>query len=372
MKSRDYIILIGFIIFSLVGSVSCGHNEGERESAISDTDIMRYSRLLRLYELPGYSVAEVLSPSDTTRILNRYIMVPRDSVLPDDLPEGVLLRTPLRKMTVFSSVYTDALNEVGAIESVGGVVDAQYMTTPGILKGLKNGKVVDCGSSMSPTLEKIISSNADAIVYCQYEGMEISGIERLSIPLVTLVDNYETEPLGRAEWIRFLGELTGKGDQADRIFRRVEENYLAVKEEMSAKSNRPKVMTDNLYQGVWYVPGGASYQSRLIEDAGGDYILREDDSTGSLALSVEEMIVKAKDADVWIFRSFTPVRNREELQKIDSRYVVFSPFKTGNIYIADSSEVDIFSISAFHPDKILAEYSSIFSGEEGKYYKKLR
>lgn len=369
LKSNILLLLLAVFIGTLC---SCGRASSSAETSADKGNDLHHARMLRLWDEEGYTVAEVLTPGDTSKVLTRYVMVPKDSVLPEDLPEGVLLRTPLERMIVFSSVYTDALDELGASGSVAGIMDSQYMTTPSILEGLKSGKVVDCGSSMAPTLEKMIAAKSDAVVYCQYEGMEINGLERPGIPLVTMVDNYETDPLGRAEWLLFLGQLTGQREQAEKIFGEVSARYKKVADEAMQNGKRPKVMTDNLYQGVWYVPGGKSYQAKLIGDAGGDYILKDDSSTGSLSLSLEEMMVKGKDADIWIFRSFSPVGSLEGLRRVDSRYSSFPPFKSGEVYEADSSETDIFSLSAFHPDEILAEYSKIFKGGEGKYYKKLK
>ena len=55
-----------------------------------------------------------------------------------------------------------------------------------------------------------------------------------------------------------------------------------------------------MYQGVWYLPGGASYQAKIIEDAGGKYIWADDKSAGSLNLSYEEVLAKAHNADIWL------------------------------------------------------------------------
>lgn len=388
MRKRSGSDIAGFIPMILVWCLVClsltlagcrsGNKEGE---SVSEENVLTYARMLRMYDGEGFSVAEVLNPTDTSKVLTRYVMVPRDSVLPDNLPDGVILRIPLQRLTVFSTIYTDALDELGASSSIAGVVDATYINTPSVLKGIEEGRIVDCGSSMSPTTESILSTRGDGIIYCQYEGMDISGIDRTGLTLITMVDNYETSPLGRAEWILFLGQLTGRRAEAERQFEEVSTNYLKIKEETTRRKKRLKVMTDNLYQGVWYVPGGRSYQARLISDAGGDYILSGDESTGSLNLSLEEMLSRSKDAEVWIMRSVVPISTRSELLQTDNRYKFFAPFEMGNVYVADGTKTDIFTLSAFHPDRVLEEYSAVFdeviAGPEGSgpkplYYHRLK
>ena len=378
-RSLPGLLLPLFLLVFL--AVACGQSENSKLGKGEGRNRLEYAEMLRMYDGEGYSVAELMTPGDTSKVMKRYVMVPADSVVPGNLPEGTLLRTPLKRMTVFSTIYTDALADLGAVGNVAGVVDAQYMNTPAIKAGLASGKVADCGSSTAPTAERILATRGDGILYCQYEGMDITGIDRLGMPLITMIDNYETSPPGRAEWLLFLGELTGKRAEAEQMFSRIAERYQSTLKETSALKRRPKVMTDNLYQGVWYVPGGNSYQACLIADAGGDYILAGDQNTGTLNLSLEEMMVRAKDADVWIMRSVTPLATNAELLRLDSRYSAFSPFKKGNVFVADGSKTDVFTVSAFHPDIMLREYADIFLEStkpadnsapwSGKFYQRL-
>lgn len=350
--------LLSFILFSVLLTFF-----GPKNTVMKQTDgenRLKYASMLRMYDGEGYSVAELMTPGDTSKVMKRYVMVPSDSDVPTDLPEGTLIRTPLERMTVFSTIYTDAFDDLGAVGNVAGVVDAQFVNTPAVKEGLKTGKVIDCGSSTAPTAERILATRGDGIVYCQYEGMDITGIDRLGLPLITMIDNYETSPLGRAEWILFLGELVGKRTEAESQFGAIAAEYERVRNEASALKHRPKVMTDNLFQGVWYVPGGRSYQARLIADAGGDYIFADDTNIGSLNLSLEEMLSRSKDADVWIMRSVTPLTTKADLLQTDSRYATFPPFKKGNVFVADGTKTDVFSLAAFHPDVMLKEYADIF------------
>ena len=55
-----------------------------------------HSSLLRIVESDGYTVAEVRNPWGEG-VLQRYILVPRDSAVPENIPEGRLLRVPWRE-----------------------------------------------------------------------------------------------------------------------------------------------------------------------------------------------------------------------------------------------------------------------------------
>ena len=43
-------------------------------------------------------------------------------------------------------------------------------------------------------------------------------LESFGIPVAVDYSSYETEPLGRMEWIKFYGALTGKEEQASAAF----------------------------------------------------------------------------------------------------------------------------------------------------------
>ena len=54
-----------------------------------------------------------------------------------------------------------------------------------------------------------------------------------------------------------MGLLTGKKNQADSIFSEIETNYLGLKSKTMYLSTRPSVLIGDLYNGIWYAPGGS-------------------------------------------------------------------------------------------------------------------
>ena len=80
-------LLLAAVIFSCGGS---GGRTTDGESAG-----MRYARYLSISDCGSYTVADITNPWDTARLLHRYILVPQDSPLPQDIPQGTLVRTPI-------------------------------------------------------------------------------------------------------------------------------------------------------------------------------------------------------------------------------------------------------------------------------------
>lgn len=349
------------LLFLTVILFSCGGKKGDH--TVTPADITEYAELLRLTDADGYSVAEVVNPWDTTKLLGRYVMVKASAQLPDSLPEGTLLRTPLSRMIVYTSVHAGALDELGAIRSVGGVADAHYFKIPYIKEGLASGKVADVGSSSEPSAEKIMAARPMAVMASVYEGADLAVLERLGIPFLKMADNMERTPLGRAEWIRFIGRLVGKGAEADSIFKNVEREYTSLSQRVKGVKKRPTVLTENIYQGVWYIPGGASYQARIIADAGGKYLWEEDKSAGSLNLSFEQVAVKASDADIWMLKVYGIKLTREKLLGMDRRYAYFKAVDRGGVWWSDTSVSQLYEEFPFHPELLLKDYIGIFHPE---------
>ena len=203
-----------------------------------------------------------------------------------------------------------------------------------------------------------------------------SGTLPENMVAVECADYLEPTPIGRAEWILLLGELTGRRDEARQILTDVIDNYTdLVFKATTAKSPRPKVLTETEQSGVWYVPAGQSYQARMLTDAGAFYPWGAEEGTGSLPLSLEKVAERAIDADVWLVRGYGYTPSAKTLVAQNPRYAAFKPVKDGNVYGCDTAERPIFNDIAFHPDRILADYVAIFHPDampdyELKYFSK--
>lgn len=362
--------LYPLLMFLLV-LTACGNKNGGTARPSGENE-MKYSRLLRLSSPEeGVTVAEVINPWDTTKLIGHYVFLEEGKVVPQGLDEADAIRVPVKNVVAYTSVHVGALDELGHIDAVKGVADAMYFKLPKIREGLKSGAVADVGASASPSVEKIIGLNPEAIILNLYEGQDIGTVEKSGVPIIRFVENMEQSALGRAEWIKLLGVLTGERMRADSIFTSVEKNYAALREKGKSLPRHPKVLADNMYNGVWYVAGGKSYTAGMIADAGGEWPWREDNSTGSLNLSYEQVLDRAADADIWIIKGLDPTMTRSSLLSADPRYAHFAAVDKGGVWYCCSTETDIYEATPFHPDVLLAEYIAIFSGdkEKTKYFK---
>lgn len=285
------------VVFALA---SCkGGDAASGSDHTGDSISINYASNLSMVDFGDYTEVKVRNPWDTSRLLQTYILIDIDKDLPDVLPKGTVIRTPARNALVYSTVHNSMLNSIGAADAIGGVCNSSYINTPEIRERIESGDIIDCGNSMAPNLERIIMLCPDVIMLSPFENNDRYGkVADMGIPIIECADYMETSPLGRAEWLKFYGRLTGHTAQADSIFEDTERRYLALKSEVEGAQERPKVIIDQRYGQVWNVPAAHSTMATFIRDAGGtnpfDYI----PGSGNTPVAPEQVLAQAHDAPV--------------------------------------------------------------------------
>lgn len=342
------------------------------------------------------------------------------------------VRTPVERSAVFIAPHCQLMYELGCQQAIRGVCDLNYINISDVRKRAASaGKassgnasagnsIVDCGSSMAPDIERIIALKPEAILVSPFENSGGYGkLDKLHIPIIEAADYMESSPLGRAEWMKFYGMLFGKDKnisttaagkaseaaagkasgaaagkaseaavgkaseatlpascelRADSLFAQIEKEYLDLKAEAGKLPKGLSILTERKTGGVWYVPGGQSTIGILLKDANARYIFSDDQHSGSLPMSPEQILVKGSQVDVWAFKYFggAPLSQVQLLQEYDG-YKALAAFSRGNIYQVDTSTVPYFELTSFHPELLLREFIILAHGSRFgklKFYKK--
>lgn len=342
---------------------------------------MKYAELLSVDKKDSFTIVRISDPWHSGKTLHQYILVPKDQYAPLNLPKGDVIRTPLSSTAVFSSVHCGLLDEIGAFNTITGVCDAQYIYMEKVQQALANKSISDFGSSMSPNIERIMERHPEAILLSPFENCGSYGkLGKVGITLIECVDYMETSPLGRAEWIKFYGLLTGKEHTADSIFTVVETNYNNIKARVAKEKTRPTVVTEMKIGNTWYIAGNRSTVGRLIADAGGKYIFSDVSTSGSLPFSPEKAFMRAQKADVWLIKyNYATDMTKQTLAKEWTSNKYMKAFSEGNVYGCNMAYARLFEETPFHPDIMLAEYANIFhhgllkdyNNGGTKYYKRI-
>ena len=414
-----YILLCGATVALLMAACQGGKTAAADADA-GDTLEMKYAKLLTIVkhgdgeetsdaaEGIDYQYAEALvaNPWKAGTMLHRYILIPKGeegdktvAMLAKRRSTGArcttdTVRTPVERSAVFIAPHCQLMYELGCPQAIRGVCDLDYINIPDVKKRAAlsgntsaQNPIVNCGSSMAPDIERIIALKPETILLSPFENSGGYGkLDKLHIPIIEAADYMESSPLGRAEWMKFYGMLFGNEEgksngisgscepKADSLFAKIEKKYLSLKAQAAGYTKGLSILTERKTGNVWYVPGGQSTIGILLKDANARYIFEDDQHSGSLAMSPEQILAKGKQVDVWAFKYFggAPLSQAQLLQEYDG-YKALAAFSRGNIYQVDTSTVPYFELTSFHPELLLREFIILAHGERfGKlrFYKK--
>ncbi|MDR2622852.1 MAG: ABC transporter substrate-binding protein [Dysgonamonadaceae bacterium] len=368
--------IIILCLFFVLSSCRKENNTGSSDITLSG-DSIYFAKGFRIETHDDYTLATVRNPWKPERELQRFILIPKSVALPEFLPEGILVRTPLERTVSFGSVQCSFFAEFDALQTLVGVCEPNFINIPFVQNGVREGKIADVGQATNPNLEKIMFIEPEALFTTPIEETGTGQISALNIPSIECVDYMESSPLGRAEWIRFFALFFEKRALADSLFSQTVNNYKALQELTLNLEIRPTVFTETIYSGIWWLPGGNSYMAHFFRDAGADYLWKEDTQTGSIGLSFESVLEKAEKADCWLIKyNSSNELTLSELVKNYPNYAFFDAYKKGNIYICNTGKVTYYEELPIHPDYILKDLVWIFhpellSGYQPKYYRRI-
>lgn len=285
--------------------------------------------------------------------------------------------SPVDSIAVFSATQLSALEKLGSLNAVVGVSEANYIKNPYVVQRINNGDILELAASGSFFVEKTLQVNPQIIFYSPYKAGEMHPLASTRIPMISFLDFLENDPLGRAEWIKFSAVFVGKEQLADSIFDQIVLEYDSLKLLAATVEEKPSVFSDKFFNSQWFVPGGASYISRMFADAGAEYIWKNDLQTGSFPLDYEVVYDKAKNADFWrIIGSYNEKPGYDALAAENELYTHFKAFSDHHIIYCDAEKSAYFEKSPLEPQVVLADLINAFhpgllSGWEPVYYKVL-
>lgn len=359
-------------------TVACHSRSGQQAGGPVETYEIGYAKGFRVEKHGGYTDIQVRNPWDTTKLLQRYLLVPDSLPLPDDLPKGTLVRTPLKRVVVYSSVHCGIMDVLGLHTELAGVCESRYVAIDFVKKGIADGTIADVGEAFSPNVEKIIDLAPDAIITTPLENTNYGRVEKIGVPLIEITDYMELTPLGRAEWIRFFSLFFGEETRADSLFNRTVSAYNEVKALAAKAEKRPTVLPEKKTGSAWYVPGGGSFMANLYRDAGAEYPWSDNTTSGSIPMSIENVLERGAHADIWIVKYNHPNdMTYTDLKNEYAGYENFAAFKNRSIFACNTNSAPYYEELPIHPEYVLKDLVWVFHpellpGYESRYFKKMK
>ena len=264
---------------------------------------------------------------------DRYLVVPEGQQAPQTGADITVLQQPLDSIYLVATSAMDFFVSLDALDTIslsGTRADGWYLDAA--REAMTDGDIEYAGKYSAPDYEAICDADCDLALESTmiYHTPKVKEqLERLGIPVLVERSSYESNPLGRMEWIKLYGVLTGKEEQAEALY----------DEQLDALAP-------------------------MLELAGGKYIfddLTDDDARSTMNMQMESFYAGAKDADVLIYNSTID----GELQTLDALLAKsplladFKAVKNGNVWCTEQS---LFQ-SAMGLGGMIQDFHAVFTGE---------
>jgi iron complex transport system substrate-binding protein len=294
------------------------------------------------------------------------------------VPEGYTkVRVPITNTICMTSLQLSNFTILNAHDVVKGLTGTKNLFNEDILARVKDGRIVKIGMEGNFDTEMVLAANPQVIFISPSKRGGYDAIKETGITLVPHLGYQELDPLGQAEWIKFIGMFIGKEQEANEVFSGIESRYNELKEKASKVSTRPTVTSGEMHYGNWHAVGGKNYLAQIFRDAGADYVINDEETSGE-NLEFEKMYALAANADYWrILNSFPGEFSYEALKASEPRNKLFKAFKERKVIYCNMKQQPYYEISPVQPDVLLKDFVAIFHPElvepdyKPKYYKLL-
>lgn len=382
MKRLHFVI--GLFVLAIT-IVSCGGNGNSSVSTYADSIYLpEYASGFRILGAEGSSsvIIESVNPWQGADSVVTRLFIARDGEEPPQGFEGQVIEGNARRIVAMSSTHIAMLDVIGETVRVVGVSGMDFISNDAVRS--RRDSIGDVGYDGNVNYELLLSLQPDIILLYGTNGA--SGmepkLEELGIPYVYIGEYLEDSALGKAEWIVAVAEIVGKRDEGIKAFSAIPERYNAIREKAAnclKHSSRPKVMINLPYGDSWFMAPTGSYLVRLIEDAGGDYIYKKNNSNESRPIDLEEAFMLVSASDKWI--NVGQTRSLDELRKNYPKFAATKPVLSGEVYnttgrVAANGANDYWERGVVEPDVVLRDMVMIFHPELADsdlvYYEKLK
>ncbi|MBT1700555.1 ABC transporter substrate-binding protein [Fulvivirgaceae bacterium PWU4] len=325
---------------------------------------LRYAEGFKMSLLGNSKLVEVTYPYQGATSGYKYLLVPRGEAVPEHEPDTRVIFIPLRSIVCTSTTHIPLLDYLDETDKLVGFPTTDYISSEKMRKRIDEGKIQELGIDKGLNLERLASLKPDVVMgyTLSSDYGQLKKVEDLGVPVIVNAEYLEKHPLGRAEWIKFMAMFFNREKMADSLFVEIEKNYLETQAYADTTKRKPTVLSGIVYGDAWFLPGGQNYASKLLKDAGCNYLWGEDPSHGYLELSFESIYEKARNADLWI--GVATFSSLEELKMKDHRYAKFKAFQQKQVYTYDARKgakggSEFMELGYLRPDIILKDLVKI-------------
>jgi iron complex transport system substrate-binding protein len=373
------------IFLCLIIIISCNENrETKKQYTSTGNEVISLAQRIAIEKYRDYTKITIINPWQGADNVNMaYYLVKRGSELPAGIDTTKVILVPVRKIVCMSTTHVAMISALGEENSIAGMSGTGFIYSKDLNSRAEDGLIDDVGYEANLNKELILKIMPDiTIIYGV--GSESSGyvgkIEELGIKVIYNADYLETDPLGKAEWIKLFGALYCRENMADSIYNAEVQAYNNLKSFIADNiSSKPRVLLGLPFRDTWFISPGNSFICKLIADAGGEYLWKDTKSSFSMPFGLENVYLKALNAEYWL--NIGTVKTQSEIPAVDQRLSELPCFRSGNLFnnnnrITEAGGNDFWESGTIYPHLILKDIASILHPDlfpENKliYYRKI-
>ena len=310
----------------------------------------------------------------------KYLLVPENETV-EATEDITVISVPVHNIYLAASSAMDLFFGIGAEGDILATSTLERdWSLPYVKQAMSDEDILYAGKYSAPDYELLLSEGCgiaieSTMIYHKPEVKE--QLERFGIPVFVERSSYESHPLGRLEWVKLYGLMTGKEEEAEKLFSEQSELLQSVSQNGSAGKTAAFFYISQKGSAVVRKPD--DYVSKMIQLAGGEYIFTSDDlnteenAQSTTDMQFEAFYAAAKDADVLIYSSTIDggIDDISALLEKNSLFADFKAVKTGNVWCTDKNMFQQTTAAA----EIISDLNLIFTdnaGDETEFFYRLK
>ena len=278
---------------------------------------------------------------------------------------GPTIPAGAKQIVCMSSSYIAMLDALGQVDRIVAVSGIDYVSNPYIIA--HKDSIKDMGPEMN--YELLLGLKPDVVLLYGIGDAQTAvtdKLKELSIPYMYVGEYLEESPLGKAEWMVALSELTDSREKGIEIFSEIPKRYQTLKDLTASVEQRPTVMFNTPWNDSWIMPSTKSYMAQLVNDAGADYIYKGNTSNSSAPIGLETAYGLIQKADYWI--NVGMASTLDELKAVNPKFTDAKSVRektayNNNLRLTATGGNDYWESAVVRPDIVLRDLIHIFHPE---------
>lgn len=357
-----------FILASLLLLVSCVSNKKTSLEAFNqDIYTPEYASGFKILGADNVqsTLIQVFNPWQGAKDVEMSYFISRNGAQAPAGFTGPTIPAGAKQIVCMSSSYIAMLDALGQADRIVAVSGIDYVSNPYIIA--HKDSIKDMGPEMN--YELLLGLKPDVVLLYGIGDAQTAvtdKLKELSIPYMYVGEYLEESPLGKAEWMVALSELTDSREKGIEIFSEIPKRYQTLKDLTASVEQRPTVMFNTPWNDSWIMPSTKSYMAQLVNDAGADYIYKENTSNSSAPIGLETAYGLIQKADYWI--NVGMASTLDELKAVNPKFTDAKSVRektayNNNLRLTATGGNEYWESAVVRPDIVLRDLIHIFHPE---------